>query len=75
MLNVTAALTIAAEEAHVVNELAAPTWVFGVVAFAIMLVMLFATMSLSSVGKRHPAPTTEVDVRGAAGRTGHHSGH
>ncbi len=75
MLNVTAALTVAADEAHVVNELIAPDWTFGVGAFVIMLLMLAATMSISSVGKRHPAPTAEVDVRAAAGKTGRHSGH
>ncbi|WMY77185.1 hypothetical protein [Citricoccus sp. I39-566] len=75
MQNLTAALTVAAEEAHVVNELIAPAWVFGVGAFVLLLLLLAATMSLKSVSKRHPAPATDVDVHGAAGRGGQRSGH
>lgn len=75
MQNLTAALTVAVEEAPVVNELFAPTWVFGVGAFTILLLMLAATMSLTSVSKRHPAPSAAVDVHDAAGRSGQRSGH
>lgn len=75
MQNLTAAVTVAAEEAHVVNELIAPDWVFGVGTFVLMLVMLAVTMSLSSVSKRLPAPSTDVDVHGGTGRGGQRSGH
>ncbi|MGO1884711.1 MAG: hypothetical protein ACTH3G_05030 [Citricoccus sp.] len=75
MQNLTAAVTVAAEEAHVVNELLAPAWVFGVGAFVLLLLMLAATMSLGSVSKRLPVPATEVDVHGTAGRGGRRSGH
>lgn len=75
MQNLTAAVTVAAEEAHVVNELIAPAWVFGVGPFVLMLLMLAAIMSLRSVAHRHPAPVTEVAAHGAAGRSGQRSGH
>ncbi|WP_413543397.1 hypothetical protein [Citricoccus nitrophenolicus] len=75
MQNLTAAVTVAAEEAHVVNELIAPDWVFGVGSFVLLLLMLAATMSLGSVSKRLPVPAAEVDVHGAAGRGGRRSGH
>lgn len=75
MQNFTAAVTVAAEEAHVVNELIAPAWVIGVGAFALLMLMLLATMSLRSVSQRHPAPATEVDVHGSTGRGGQRAGH
>ncbi|VXB28296.1 hypothetical protein [Citricoccus sp. K5] len=75
MQNITAAVTVAAEEAHVVNELIAPDWVFGVGTFAILMLLLVATMSLRSVSQRHPAPATDVNVHGSAGHGGQRSGH
>lgn len=75
MQNLTAALTVAVEETQVVNELIAPAWVFGVGPFALMMLMLAAITSLRSVAKRLPAPATDVDVHGSAGRGGRRSGH
>ncbi|MFC7402552.1 hypothetical protein [Citricoccus sp. GCM10030269] len=76
MQNITAAANVlAAETHHVVNELIAPAWVFGVGAFVVFLLLLLATMSLRSVSERLPAPTTAVDVHGSTGRDGQRSGH
>jgi hypothetical protein len=75
MQNITAAVTLLAEEAHVVNELPVPAWAVGVGSFVIFLLLLAATVSLRSVGLRHPAPATEVDVHGAAGHGGRSAGH
>lgn len=67
MQTILTGVTILAAEGghHVVNETIFPTWVFGVGVFAILMLMLAVTMSFSSVGKRHPAPTTAVEAHGS----------
>ncbi|MEC5179523.1 hypothetical protein [Arthrobacter sp. CG_A4] len=39
----------------------APPWVFGASIFAILLVMLFVTLSYSNLGKRHAAVEEHAD--------------
>jgi hypothetical protein len=56
MNTITALTILAAEEAHVVNPLFLPASVIGVGSFLLFLLLLAATMSLRSVGKRHQVP-------------------
>jgi uncharacterized membrane protein len=73
-MNTTTALTIlAAEEAHVVNPLFMPAWVVGVGAFVLFLLMLAATMSLRSVGRRHAVPGADDYHRGRGYEEREHS--
>ncbi|MCT2089819.1 hypothetical protein [Micrococcus terreus] len=69
MQTIQTGVTILAAEGghHVVNELIFPAWVFGWGVFAVLMLLLLVTLSFTSVGKRHPAPTTAVDTHG----TGH----
>ena len=47
-----AALTAAEGGHHVVNEMPIPTEMYGVIAFILFILMLIATVSFSSRGKR-----------------------
>jgi hypothetical protein len=55
------AMTIAEGEEHELAPLWAEPWVFGVVIFAILLVMMFITLSYSNLGKRHSATEEHAD--------------
>ena len=39
-------------ETEVVNELPAPAWVFGLIAFALLMILLFITIAIGS-GRTH----------------------
>lgn len=55
------AMTAAAEaEEHLAPLWAAP-WVFGVVIFAILLVMMFITLSYTNLGNRHEVTEEHAD--------------
>jgi lysylphosphatidylglycerol synthetase-like protein (DUF2156 family) len=69
MQNITAAVTVLAEEAHVVNELPMPAWTVGIGAMVLFLLLLAATMSLRSVGLRHT--TSDAVEHHGAGQAGH----
>jgi hypothetical protein len=64
MNTITALTILAAEEAHVVNPLFLPASVIGVGSFLFFLLLLAATMSLRSVGKRHEVPGVDDYHRG-----------
>ncbi|MDO5492272.1 MAG: hypothetical protein Q4F53_01500 [Nesterenkonia sp.] len=49
-----AALLLAADDAHVVNELFMPTKWFGIIMFIVLMLMLLVTVMFSSKGKQLP---------------------
>ncbi|WP_285724397.1 hypothetical protein [Psychromicrobium xiongbiense] len=51
----------AAAESEAPAPLFMPFWMFGVAIFAIMLLLLFITVSFSNVGNRHAATEEEPD--------------
>ncbi|MFY9634386.1 MULTISPECIES: hypothetical protein [Pseudarthrobacter] len=56
------AMTVAAEgEEHELAPLWADPWVFGIVMFAILLAMMFVTLSYSNLGNRHTATEEHAD--------------
>ena len=50
------ATSVAEGEEHELAPLWAEPWVFGVVMFAILLVLMFVTLSYSNLGNRHTRP-------------------
>ena len=54
------ATTIAEGEEHLAPLWAAP-WVFGVSIFAILVVLMFITLSYSNLGNRHSATEEHAD--------------
>ncbi|HET6268658.1 MAG TPA: hypothetical protein VFE00_01110 [Arthrobacter sp.] len=62
LLQQTATFVAAAEESgHELAPLWADPWVFGAVVFAILLVMMFVTLSYSNLGRRHEAVEEHSD--------------
>ncbi len=55
------AMTAAEGGEHELAPLWAEPWVFGVVIFAILLVMMFVTLSHSNLGNRHSATEEHSD--------------
>ncbi|WP_136090323.1 hypothetical protein [Auritidibacter ignavus] len=59
-------LTTLGSGPQIVNELPVEPWAYGVAVFVILMCLLFATMSLRSVRRRHQAPGSEVVTRDRA---------
>lgn len=65
---------LAEEGVQVVNELPMDAIWYGVIAFALLMLMLLATMSLRSVSLRHEEPSTAIAQRTAQRSYGHKAG-
>jgi cytochrome c-type biogenesis protein CcmH/NrfG len=55
------AMTVAEGGEHELAPLWAEPWVFGAVTFAILLVMMFVTLSYTNLGNRHAAVEEHAD--------------
>lgn len=73
------ATSIAAQTEGGHEELAplwAEPWVFGIVMFAVLLVLMFVTLSYTNLGNRHEAVEEHADPhRQHPNKHTHHAGH